>query len=621
MDVNTGHAESLQNSLYLLNKQHLNITGCCRSLLFLLFLLGSGACMGQGITVLSIHFTGTDSALLRTRIIYNSAFDNTDSADKELRSVLLKMYDNAYLAASYDSIKRDSASITAWMAPGARYTWASLGKGNADDNLLSLLELKDRFDSGKPFYYSEYRNLSEKILTYFENNGYPFASFSMDSVEVHGNVVSAKLNLQKNLQVTIDSIIVAGEVPLHSTYLQNVLDIRPGDLYDESKIRKVDRKLTELNFIRVMKPANVRFVGDKASIIVYPAAKKASQGDAIIGFAPNSDNDNKLLITGEVHLKLNNLFERGLQLDVDWRHFLIKSQDLQSRFYFPYLFNTPLGAEASFNLAKFDSTFINVNPGLGLQYIISPSSFLKFFVDQRRTILLLLDTQRVISTRVLPINSDVRSTLYGLNIRLEKLDNRFNPRRGRWIDVSAGIGERSILKNQGIADLQFQDNNGNFYSLYDSLKLKSINYRYSYTGDFFIPVRKRSTVNIRLQGAGILANTIFNNELYRFGGNRTLRGFDELSLYASLYAILRLEYRYILQENSFINIFWNGAYYENRSIFAAPGSHDTPFGFGAGFNFETQAGIFNISYALGKQLENPIQFKNAKIHFGLINYF
>jgi len=577
--------------------------------------------MGQGITVLKINFTGQDSALLRNKIIYPHTFDNADSAEKELRTVMMKLYDNAYIAASYDSIIRDSLHITAWLSGGHPYTWASLSKGNADDNLLSLLELKDRFDSGKPFYYSEFRSLSEKILTYFENNGYPFASFTMDSVEINGNSISARLKLQKNELITIDSIIVAGDVPLHSGYLQNVLGIRPGEPYDESKIRKIDRKLTELNFIRVLKPVGVRFVGSKASIIIYPASKKASQGDAIIGFAPNSDNGNKLLITGEAHLKLNNLFERGLQLDIDWRHFLVKSQDLQSRFYFPYLFNTALGAEASFNLAKFDSTFLNVNPELGLQYIISPTNYLKFYVDQRRTVLLLLDTQRVVDTKALPTNADVRNTIYGLNIRHEHLDDRFNPRKGRWLDMSVGLGERSIIKNPTVADIKFLDNQGREYSLYDSLKLKTLNYRYSYTGDIFIPLKNRSTINIRLQGAGIFANTIFNNELYRFGGNKTLRGFDEQSLYASMYAILRLEYRYILQQNSYINIFWNGAYYENKSVYAAPGTHDTPYGFGAGFNFETPAGIFNISYAMGKQLENPIQFKNAKIHFGLINYF
>jgi len=48
---------------------------------------------------------------------------------------------------------------------------------------------------------------------------------------------------------------------------------------------------------------------------------------------------------------------------------------------------------------------------------------------------------------------------------------------------------------------------------------------------------------------------------------------------------------------------------------------DNPFGFGAGMSFETKAGIFSIMYALGKQFDNPIDMKSAKIHFGIISTF
>jgi hypothetical protein len=48
---------------------------------------------------------------------------------------------------------------------------------------------------------------------------------------------------------------------------------------------------------------------------------------------------------------------------------------------------------------------------------------------------------------------------------------------------------------------------------------------------------------------------------------------------------------------------------------------DKPYGFGAGFNFESAAGIFSIYYAIGKEFNNPIDFNKAKVHFGYVNYF
>jgi hypothetical protein len=48
---------------------------------------------------------------------------------------------------------------------------------------------------------------------------------------------------------------------------------------------------------------------------------------------------------------------------------------------------------------------------------------------------------------------------------------------------------------------------------------------------------------------------------------------------------------------------------------------DRPLSFGAGISFETKAGIFNLTYALGKQLNNPIILRAAKIHFGIVSLF
>lgn len=120
--------------------------------------------------------------------------------------------------------------------------------------------------------------------------------------------------------------------------------------------------------------------------------------------------------------------------------------------------------------------------------------------------------------------------------------------------------------------------------------------------------------------SGIVYNDrLFTNELFRIGGLKSLRGFDEESIYASTFSIGKIEYRFLLEQNSFLFAFINGAYYENKS--RNFNLKDTPFGFGAGMNFETRIGIMSISYALGKQFSNPVYFRNAKVHFGIVNYF
>jgi hemolysin activation/secretion protein len=48
---------------------------------------------------------------------------------------------------------------------------------------------------------------------------------------------------------------------------------------------------------------------------------------------------------------------------------------------------------------------------------------------------------------------------------------------------------------------------------------------------------------------------------------------------------------------------------------------DTAIGLGLGLNFATKAGIFNVSFAAGSRLNNPIDFNNTKVHFGFISLF
>ena len=131
---------------------------------------------------------------------------------------------------------------------------------------------------------------------------------------------------------------------------------------------------------------------------------------------------------------------------------------------------------------------------------------------------------------------------------------------------------------------------------------------------------RRHVIYLGNQSAYVQNDQILINELYRIGGLKTLRGFNEETIFVSLYAINTFEYRFILEKNSNLNIFLDYAYTE-RDVYNTDKEIDRPFGFGVGGTFETGAGIFSISYAVGSRQGNPIDLKGAKIHFGFLNYF
>ena len=137
--------------------------------------------------------------------------------------------------------------------------------------------------------------------------------------------------------------------------------------------------------------------------------------------------------------------------------------------------------------------------------------------------------------------------------------------------------------------------------------------------DCYYPIGKLSVLNIGVSTSYLQGENYFSNELIRFGGLKSLRGFNETSFSASSLVIGKLEYRVLLEQNSFLFLFFNQAYYEDLS--KSPSYNDHPYGLGAGLNFETKAGIFSFTYAVGSLQDKALQFKDAKIHFGLVNLF
>jgi outer membrane protein assembly factor BamA len=570
--------------------------------LYILFLFIAGSSFAQQY---SLQVLALNDAPLMKQLEYKRSFSTKAALNKELRAVLLQCYDNAFLTAKYDSVIQDSSSTKAYLNFGARYKWAKLSGGNVDEGVLSEIGFRERLFNDKPISYKNVKRVQERLIRYYENNGYPFASVMLDSVEIHENIISARLKLEKNTEEKIDSVIVKGNAKIASVYIYNYLGVKPGNLYDESQLQKVNTRLRELPFLTMTKPSTVVFTERSNKLILNLDKKRASQFDGILGVLPDNKTG-KILFTGDVRLKLQNGLSRGELIELNWRRLQTQTQDLRVHVVYPFLFKTPFGIDYNFKLYKKDTTFIDVNQNVGLQYLLTGGNYIKIFYSNKTSNL--LSTKGLEFTNVLPPYADVRTNMYGLGWRFEKLDYRLNPRKGFSVTMSASAGTKQIRKNLKLNPV-----------VYDNLKLQSTQYNSELITLLFIPFGSRSTMLVGNQSAFIYGETTFQNELFRIGGLKSLRGFDEESIFASAYTIFTLEYRFILEQNSYLYVFGDQAWYENNNV--SEYIMDTPTGFGAGISFETKAGIFSISYALGRQFSNPVQLKSGKIHFGIVNYF
>ena len=524
----------------------------------------------------------------------------------QLRKGLSLLHAAGYMEAVVSYSGSDSVGLTILYEAGQRYSWARLRTHPADEDILSSAGVNDRLYRRKIFTPEAYARLCNDILRYCTNNGYPFARVSLDSVQIAGGAVDAYLNLDRGPLILTDTLLVRGNAKVTAAYLRNYLSLKPGEPFNEAVMRKIGVRLREIPFLTEARAAEIEFSPSSARPVLYLQSRKASQINGVIGVQPDNAGSGKVFVTGDLRLRLQNAFGKAELLDLNWSNPFPRSQDLKVKFSYPFLLSLPIGAEADLTLFKKDTTFLEINRQLGFRYFLAGNNSFRLFVGRKTSDL--ISTKGFENVLTLPPFADVSANTFGLGFQFQRLDYRLNPRKGYAVDLSAGAGVRTITRNPRINDV-----------VYDSLDLRNTQYRGELEADLYLPVFRRGVVNLGVKAGWVESESIFTNELFRFGGLKTLRGFDELSLNASALALFKAEYRFILEQNSYLLLFYNQAWYEDvsRDVYFS----DTPYGYGAGITFETKLGIFSFLYALGSQQGNPVEFRSAKVHFGLINYF
>jgi len=556
-----------------------------------------------------------DAAFLDKNLKFKTEHADSAAVFTELRNVVQQLQNQAYLEASVDTVSRVGNTFVALLHVGKPYQWTTLANGNVEAAFLDESGFRQKLYQHKPLAPEQLQRLLENLLTSAENNGYPFARVWLDSLHFDGERVSAKLMMEKNQLVLFEGIEVASQdsLKISESYLSNYLGIKAGTPYDRSQILKIRRHLRELPFLQVSRDPIVGFANDRATVKLFLEKRRASRFDFLIGVLPNSAQVGRLLVTGSFDGELYNQFGRGERIFAEFEALRPQTQELDLQFNYPYVLNLPFGVDTKFNLYKRDSTYLDVEADVGIQYLFEGGNYLKAFWNNRTSNLLNVDSTLLDNARRLPPTLDVRYGNFGLEYNFQNLDYRFNPRRGWNLLLRGAAGVKEIRRNNRVEDLESE-------SFYDSLELRSFQYRVSFYAERFLPVFNRSTIKLGVQGAYILSDEpIYLNEQHRIGGNSLLRGFDEEFIFATHYTVGTLEYRLLIGQNSYLYTFLDYARVEDVTV--EKRDRFNPYGFGAGITFETRAGLFGVSLAYGTRQGEPIDFGAPKVHFGYVSLF
>ena len=530
----------------------------------------------------------------------NSSKNNVDS--------VISLYINCirnvgYLSASADSVWKKNDSVFLNIFQGTMYKWENINLqfNNNEWTPSSIPRFKKL--TGKPINYNTFSRFKNNLILNYENSGYPFASIESDSLELQPGLLSVNCVIKSGDLIIFDSLEITGTKKISGNYLSHYLGIVSKKPYQEKKIKDISKRIKELSFLSESKNAEVFFIEKKARVRLYLKDKKSNQFNGILGFMPDNQKPGRYILTGDITLNLSNSFKHGDLIDFSWKKLETASQNLIASVQWPYLLNKPIGLSASLKLYKKDSTYVTVASKIGIPFFITGSNTLGLYYENCSSTL--LSSTGFSSLTRLPSALGYNSNMFGISLWYSNLDYKFNPRKGIQIKFLAAYGKKTIEKHPKINA-----------ELYNGVQLSS--FRNELSSDFvgFIPLYKKLVIKLRGQAGYINSHNLLQNELYRIGGLATLRGFDEESIYASVYGIGTSELRYLFEENSAFFAFYDFSSYQDLDHHV-----DNPSGFGAGIEFQTGAGIFSLTYALGRQFNNPIEFRNARIHFGFINRF
>ncbi|TNJ43766.1 hypothetical protein KFZ70_07830 [Tamlana fucoidanivorans] len=433
----------------------------------------------------------------------------------------------------------------------------------------------------------------EQSLTFLNTEiakyGHPFSKLKLTNIRIdeQHNTLKAHLSISASKKKrTINNIIIKGYEKFPRAFLKNYLKIKPNQLFNLETIQYKTAQLNSLNFAKEIKPPEVLFSKDSTSLYLYLEKSKSNTFDGFLGFGTN-ETTNKLQFDGYLNLNLTNNLNFGESFRLLYKSDENDQKTFEADVSLPYIFKSPVGVDLLLRIFRKDSSFTTTNQDIKIHYQINQKH--KIFTG-----LLYTESNNLITSKTEPNISDYQTQFYTISYQYTQTqpENILFPLNEKMY-FETGFGKRKTNINSE-EQTQFK---------IEAFKIFNLNLK--------------NSIYIRLNGASLLSSSYFENELFRFGGINSIRGFEENSLYASLFGLMNTEYRFQLSNSIYIHSIIDAAYFEND----IQQTQQKLFGYGFGFGLLTKAGLFKFNYANGKLENTAFNFSNSKIHISLTTNF
>jgi hypothetical protein len=460
-------------------------------------------------------------------------------------------------------------------------------KQDIDNSILNMIS-KNVFDNYFELDFTEVENALAFINSKISAKGLPFSKLYLSNIKIKdsSNLESELIIESSKQKRTINNIIIKGYEKFPKSYLKHYLKIKPKQVFDLKRIRNKTEQLNNLNFANEVKSPEVLFSKDSTSLYLYLEKAKSNAFDGFLGFGTN-EKTNRLEFDGYLNLNLTNNLNYGESFRLLYKSDENDQKTFETNISLPYLFKSPIGIDLLLRIFKRDSSFTTINQSVKLHYQINSKH--KVYAGIIST-----ESNNLLKENFSLTINDYNTKYYTFAYQFLKpqSSNLLFPVNSKLYFIT-NFGNRKTT-NKSEKQSQFTIN---------AFKIFNLN--------------PNNSFYLRINGSNLISPTYFENELIRFGGINSIRGFEENSLFSSLYGLINTEYRFQLNKSIYVHSIIDAAYFENKII----NTKEKLFGYGFGFGILTKAGLFKFNYANGKTENNRFKLSNSKIHLSLTTSF
>lgn len=415
------------------------------------------------------------------------------------------------------------------------------------------------------------------ILKQLESKGYAMVKTKLSSIEKKNHYISASLSLNTESPRSINDIVINGYPKFPEGHKKNILRLYKNKTFNQKSLEKIFTDFEKYRFVKQQKYPEILFTRDSTKIYVYLEKAKPNSFDGYLGFT--NDENEKLVVSGYLDLTLNNILNSGEKIALYWKSDGQDQKTFNLNLELPYIFKSPFGIKADLNIFKQDSTFQNTRTNLELGYYFNYNTRLYLGYQSTES----SDIQNINSASI----NDYESSFITTALEYTNFANSdfLFPEKTN-ITLKTGSGKRDA-------------NSGNDNQFFISLLAKH---------NFYL--NPKNIIQVKTQNFYLKSNQYITNELYRFGGINSVRGFNENSLQANTFSSLLTEYRYVATTNLYVHTILDYGFFNDTTT----NTKENLLGIGFGFGLLTKNGLFNLIYANGSTKNQEAKLSNSIVH-------